>query len=391
MIATIGHSRNVLADPDGDDQRPKMRDRVEFARKITAIKRATVADKVLAALGPPDEIVKADEAMRREGKKMVIEPDGFGMWKDGAAELWRYGVEGRYGMATVGEIYLDAHGRVLIVLGAGTPSMDIPFEEETLEILRALDQVRYVGGDVNPRTIIRAVNLIQPHGEKGAWAVIDEYIRVGSTWDKKNRRPDFGMLRGELFGVMRILFDVPVGAPRLPGYPNWWEKEEFLRKLGPRYPYVLVDDVPIRLRPETMPIAGGSLVRPPLDQYVKYFKQNGKLRQSQLRPPDNPASLVQDAAQSNSWPYNKVDDEQGRTLVAVQLVLLLDTVFPIPRDRGHYAVYKLGIASPERAELIQELEALSIRWDESRFAYTFLDGTTLDERALARELAKESK
>jgi hypothetical protein len=149
-------------------------------------------------------------------------------------------------------------------------------EEELRSLLRLLDTAPVLQGSrYNPLSTIRIVNRLQRLGKEKALAAIDEYLRVTPA-------PLDSEANEGVFLVHRVLFDIP----EPPGYmPVMWvgaPSPEAPKdpKLLPRFPIVIVDDVPILV------IRGYDILAVPqrVEEHVAYFRKHGKLRANQLRP-----------------------------------------------------------------------------------------------------------
>ena len=139
---------------------------------------------------------------------------------------------------------------------------------KTLDLASLSSLVSY-----NPGPIIQAVNELIPVGTVGALATIAGYYRSA------DRQAD---PRHGLFWVLRVLFDVPaepgyhppvrLGAPRPPEPGD-------LTKF-PRFPIVLIDDIPILLVASY--ILGG--LPESVDSHLELFENNGLIRTELLEP-----------------------------------------------------------------------------------------------------------
>lgn len=232
--------------------------RKEFAALIAKVKPGMTGDQVKQLLGAPDDI--------------KTERDPGGITAARTALVWRYGARKHLAFGTLGTVHIQADGKVQYVFGGtGTPYTGMP-EPELRKLLELVDDVPSYNEVLDPLKLIRAVNALQPLGKDRALAVVDEYLRVSSGLDDSGREG--------VFLLTRTLFDVPpngmpamhVGAPAPapPADP----------KLLPRFPLVLVDDVPIKIVGGYL--LGGAPEQPETD--VAEFRKVGTLRAKPLAP-----------------------------------------------------------------------------------------------------------
>jgi hypothetical protein len=333
--------------------------RSEFAAKMAKVKEGLPEQEVRKLLGKPDDVRTCREL--------------HGTTAD-TREIWCYGTSGHLTFPTLGCVYIDTEGKAQYVFGGkGTPPDPKLFREEELRgLLRLIDDAPYPNGSFyNPRTIIGIVNRLQPLGKEKALAAIDEYLRVASSWHSDARR---------LFLVLRVLFDVPTDPGYLPrmkiGFPApWGEPEE--PKVIPRFPILLVDDVPLLLVSGYN--LGGRAER--VEKHVEYFRKNGHLRTLPLVPTNRPLTIldhlpaaVEKFFSASKW-GNPKDD-----MLKHQLFRLIYSVYrkkglAITEDGASYTGYHCK--SPTWKEACAAVDKLNIRWDSKKTKYTFPDGSML--------------
>ena len=229
-----------------------------FAAKLAKVKPGMPAARVKQLLGAPDDI--------------VTERDPGGIVAARTVEVWRWGARGHLAFGTLGTVHVQADGKVQYVFGArGTPYTGIA-EPRLRELLETVDAVPSYNEPLDPRALIAAVNALQPLGKDRALAVIDEYLRVSSPLDDGGREG--------VFLLLRALFDVPPAGmpPMLVGAPDVAPPRD--RKALPRFPLVIVADVPLKLvRGYAL---GGEPQSPESD--VAAFRKGGTLRAQPLVP-----------------------------------------------------------------------------------------------------------
>lgn len=196
-------------------------------------------------------------------------------------------------------------------------------------LLSLIDSVPDIDINYNPLALIRIVNALQPLGKERALAAVREYVRVGNA--EKNG----------LYLLLRALFEVPA----VPGYlpdPGLGNTEGTLlppddRRQVPRFPLAIVDDVPLLL------VMGYALEGhgPRFTDDLAFFQRNCRLRPARLRPPDNPAAVLQDLESSSQWRYERghsdppryIDlsaaNEEVHRFVCKQLLRTISSVCPV--------------------------------------------------------------
>ncbi len=353
LMAAIAFS--APPDPPGDGDIP--RTRREFARAISNVQEGMSEAEVTHLLGPPDDV------WTEEDQEGILGSRG---------KIWRYGTSGHVTNATLGQVFLDATGRVQTIVGKGEPVLDdLPEEQELRRLLQVLGEVPSftAGTRYNPLTVIRAVNLLQPLGKQKSLAVIDEFLRV-------THRRDPG--REGVYLVLRTLFDVPddpgylptmhVGQPRPSAPAN--------PKRLPRFPIALVGDIPLLVVQGYQSFGG----RGSLSPHLAYYHQQGLLRTKLLVPTSTPFQALEAFTHSPAWNFTGSEGwntpERGRGLLENQVLRLLDSVYRVePNICGDL----LPLRGDEAQVILQEVSKLKIRWDEKMNKYVFSDGTSLPE------------
>ena len=294
-------------------------------------------DAVQALLGPPDDIeVGGSRQSKRAGED----------WRS-LQRTWRYGTDGHSRCATLGEVYLDQNNEVMDVSGGmGAPPPEGMFDEANLRrLLELIYRVPPPNGFNNvdrfdPRTLIAAVNSLRPLGKEKATSAIAEFLRVTDrqVW----------LRRQGLFLLVRCLFDLPAGqafpparigatSPRQPSDLN----------LFPRFPLMIVDDVPFLLA--HMAAIGGA-PRQPEDE-LEYFQSHFEIRSAPLTPSNDLGALCKNAMDAAS----ALDGERSAHTVGEQLLLLASTVYQPPlENRSRVSRWDIVTA---------DLAKLSVQWD----------------------------
>jgi hypothetical protein len=362
-----------LAAPWVHSQPVRDRDREEFASAMAKITDNMSEIEVLNLLGKPDDI------------RTEVDPGGIS--RVGTQEIWCYGTKGHLGFPTLGCVYINKNGITQESFGGeGHPPKPGMFTEAQLQdLLRLLDTAPGLVGDgYNPLPLIRIVNTLQPLGKEKALAAIGEYIRVSDAWSF------FESPRGGMFLVLRTLFDLPDNAdpysaggfgapvPPPPKDPN----------RIPRYPIVVVDDIPLMLA------SGYELegMATPMETFVEFYQVHGTIRSHPLVPGNDPLAAVSHLVKSRQWIYSDLSlqdtnyamifpdqDVREQAMLMEQLLRLTDSVYRMPADAlGN----RLPCGEPPDLawqKVVSDVSALKIKWDPRQNRYVFHDGTHLPE------------
>jgi len=345
-------------------------------------------------VGKPDDIRTQHDPGGIEG----YHPDEFL-----PREIWCYGTNGHLTFPTLGCIYIDKEGKARDVFGAiqrsrarirepgkgerlveyevGPPKRGMFEEEELRELLRVIHTGSTRYGWL--LSVVRMVNALQPLGKEKALAAVDEYFRVSIRphrfyCEEALLEPPIW----EIFALLRVLFEVPEDPGYMP--PIYWSihpRPQEDQKLLPRYPFLLLDDIPFSLMTAAFP---GKVQDTP-EHNVGYFRRRGQyhVRSKPLRPPDNPLAVLRTFEESYMWVYG--DDpryrSQGKRVIMGQLLRLIESVYPVEEPKSPLAPELAEEEVSRRWEqIVEEVSRLDIRWDEEKNLYTFRDGTHLPER-----------
>lgn len=342
------------------------RTRAEFAKAMASVQEGMKSEDVLKLLGKPDDICK--------------ESDG-GIVDFVPTEIWCYGTSGHMTFPTLGCVYMQ-DGKVTEAFGGRKMPEDPPVmdEAELRKILQCIDKASEHEGGMysmapsdNPLQIIQLVNTLQPLGKKKAMAAINEYLRVrayGGNW---------GLSYISL--PLRILFEVPEDPgymPRTMCLPVPEGKE----KLLPRYPVLLLEDVPLNL---SFGYAGSGYTTSPRDD-IDYFQKNGKWRAHPLVPTDDPLSLLETFEKSPQWIPSAISGADSsnpllKEFLAHQLLRLIETVYRVETDyrRMRFPENAREFDQQRWDKILKDVSALHIKWDPSKNIYVFADGTSLPQ------------
>jgi hypothetical protein len=204
-----------------------------------------------------------------------------------------------------------------------------------------------------------------------------EYVRIGGRHEEG------------LFIVLRVLFDVPkdpgymppmlVGAP-VPLPPND-------DRATPRYPVVLVDDIPFNLA------AGYNLAGAPqlVTEHLDYFRRHGSLRAAPLSPPPNVGQLERDlwaSRQMTRWmeecaysgkPMSDWERRELRSLARDQILRLARPVFHAIPPGNMYAYSYLASEDKNWPRNAAALNGVQARWSDAEGRYTLQNGKVLPD------------
>jgi len=338
---------------------------------MAKIKEGMSAPQIREILGRPDDI--------RTGRG-----DRGGFSTFGTTGVWCYGTSGHLTFPTLGRVYIDDGDRAQFIWGGNgaPPNPSILPEQELRSLLRIIDTApsynngsldRIDGESYDPLKLIRVINALQPLGKEKALAAISEYLRVCSRYD------DEGC--DGLFLILRALFEVPADPGYMPrmlvGAP--WPPEPSDRRLIPRFPIWLQDDIPI-LMVSGYRLAGQA---EPVERHVEYFRQHGRIRAKPLVPTDRPIAVPEKLMRSGQWIFSKDfasgESNSGKSMVMTQILKVLRTVYRT-NIRFHKFANREGTeADGAWKKIASEITGLDIRWDSSKDRYTFKDGTCLKD------------
>ncbi len=335
--------------------------RAEFAKQIKRVIVGMSADEVRALLGAPDD---------------VRTPDDFGNQSFGDfKELWNYGTDGHNTFPTLGRVWFDEKGKVRHIFGAeaAPPANGLIDETRLREVLRMIDRVTGYGDD--PLARIRAANALQRLGRERGTAALREYVRVRTSptgHDNIQRDQGFALL-------LRTLFEVPADPgymPKVGGFDPYPPEDPWI---APRWPIVIVDGLPLVFA-NTSSFGNGMRPMPrfPDPMVEEYISQCG-WRSEPLKPTNRPLDVLGRVQGMPQWTFGQDDDfrhtpEQGRNLIAGQLLQLLQTVY-----RGKVGDSRCDPKLISMDQALAEVAKLEIRWDDARDQYVFRDGTSLPE------------
>ncbi len=333
--------------------------REEFVAAIKRIKVNMSPDDVRQILGAPDDI-------RR--------PEDFGDTSYGDfKELWCYGTDGHNTFPTLGRVWFGNKLTVQHSFGAegSAPIIGELPEPELRRLLRLIDRVS--GRGYSPLRTIQVVNGLQALGKENGVAVLREYVRIRTSprgFEGPDRDMGFVML-------LRVLFDVPADPgymPKIFGFDPYPPEDPWV---APRWPIVIVDDVPFMV-PFPSSFGNGLHLAPrfPDPEFEEFVKSSG-WRARPLAPANNPLAAMQKLEESPQWTYGQDDDWQhsaksGREYIFRQVLDLLYSVY-----RGQIGSIECDPKAKSFDQVFAEATALNIRWDPSANQYTFGDGTSL--------------
>ena len=254
FVIVIGTLSGGLAGCDEAASRagsPKSQpERLKFAEKLAQVRYGDREAEVRRLLGTPEDIRRA--------------PDSVPYPTD---EIWCYGTNGHGSLATVGEVCLRQGSVVWVAGGYGKPPLPSVIGEKELRAgMRFLHPGPECSGYNDPLHLIRVTNYLQPLGKEKALAIIGEYGRIH----------DVGIDETWLFLLLRTLFDVPQPPGHMPemligAMSPAWPKD---RTRVPRFPVVVVDDIPFSLL-WGVTLAGEA---EPVTRHVESFREHGTIR-----------------------------------------------------------------------------------------------------------------
>jgi hypothetical protein len=339
-------------------------DRQQFALKLSTVHTDDTKEAVEKLLGKPDDILRAPDLVPIKGD-----------------EYWCYGTEGHKTFPTLGQIQFRKN-RVFSVVGGGQPNTVPAAEIISEKDLRAALRFIYPGANFggakrlneipiggnrtcDPLHLIRVSNYLQVMGKPKAMTVLQEYHRLGAGLDDQNW----------LFFLLRTLFEVPTSPGSMPDLRIGMmvPPPPTDPKMIPRFPIVLVDDIPFSL------IWGTSLIgqAEPLSIQLEYFRRVGKIRRQKFFPPTDPYLSYEHLLGSKEWGYviqtlkkaERIRDQQGAVLL--QVIALTRTVYDSPEAQRADPVPDPSEYGRHHANFLRT----TARWNESLQLYVRGDGS----------------
>lgn len=316
--------------------------RAEFARAVSFVRVEYTESMVKQLLGPPHDVIS-----RQDGDRLPF----------GVRTVWCYGTDGHLTFPSLGCIYFGSTGRVTKVFGGRGSALppEIISERELQSLLRAVDRVGSLDGQAfNPAYMIEAVNRLAAIGKDGAIGVLGEYMRVASDMSHTDT------LGVEL--ILRVLFEVPEDRGYLPDfdvartYPKLSASVE-ARREWPRFPMYIFNDIPILVVSDCILLGN---VRGKSTS-LNYYRENGRIRQGRLKPPDNPLTVLRELMNSQAWTHLVEVKETDKAMVSEQLLRMLRTVPQI--TALHQESAKLNQSQEMKWNyLLEHVSRLRVRW-----------------------------
>lgn len=316
--------------------------RADFRRASGKIKDGWNKSQVEQALGKPDDVWPANDDRR---------------YVQAGDEVWCYGSNGHHTLPTLGRVTFR-NGRV-ISWPRSRPnphkSLKSIREQDIRKYLRLMHKETNPFDFVDPLRLIQVSNALRPLGKAKALALLVEYSYVADWRDDE-----------WLFWVVRVLFNSksPGGVFRVPGLGMPALKPPNDLKQWPRYPLLIVDDVPVSFWQGAM-LRG---VPEQFEWYVDRDSQNWEIDAKKLRPPDNPFYIYDRVRASpqhrslNSW-------EMDRNPALTNILQLVRTAYPPAAQQAH------NDFKTHREAFLK----LKCRWDETRQMYVRGDGSITED------------
>ncbi len=321
------------------------------------VKEGMPAAEIIKLLGEPDDV-------RTELDPLPSSNVGLG-------DVWCYGTNGHMTFPTLGVVYIE-NGRSNQIFGAGQNVINerLVSEEKLSTLLRLIDRVS--SGEAwsfDPLHFLRAANALQPLGKEKVLAVVSEYLRVVSPWCSEQGYEPEGVAL-----LLRALFDPAPGQ----SMPDMAFVDDEDLKVFPRFPLILIDDVPL-----VVPLYGGrSGGLYDFNEHVAFFRKSGRLRDAPLTPGTHPLKTLETLRSRPDWPYGEGNGDNDKcTPMQEQLLKLVDTVYRMEPDESGQRIqgWDEKDREPRWKDIVTMLDHLPIKWDSSKQLYTFIDGSHLDE------------
>ncbi len=339
---TTGAPSRLAAVPQNPAERIEPGIRMRLQTQMNQVKYGMTKEQVAKLLGTPD--------LKREARRYDGKPNGI---------EWLYGTIPTDDFPILGLVRFDGNGKVEHHFPWDAPQ-PATIDEQTM--CRGLRFLHASSGkhrqepsgyshpfseysDFNPIDVIKEVNAIVSLGAPQGLAILREFLRLGGNTSEC---------------TVNMVFEIPADPQQVPYYP-----------------YYLVDGIPLSPIPPHsifgMPIRHAVFLL--LDRLMKI----GKMRTIPLRPTDMPWEIVEklrtdSTISSNFGLLEKVQE---------QMLHLLGDVYPSGRyislSPGHSA-----FAKPWE-QMVTEMNALDIHWDENSNEYVLANGKTLPPATAAKD------
>jgi len=350
-----------------------------FLENLKKIQPGMSTREVETLLGKPDAIVKRKDRPRSSGELLDESKNSE------PAIVWIYGNEDPLLTPSLGSVSFGIDNKAI-----GHKRSKLSETAKRIQRQKELESI----GDEKAKSIIE--NL---HSTKNRIVYQQEYIKIINTLHKLGKENALAIL--ELFNEIpsekfstyvhysfpRLLFEVPEDTGYFPRMPYDCIKIDYndLNKI-PGSPFVLIDDVPLRMSS----FASGSSGPPPsFSNYILYYREKGVFRKLPLCPKGNPMDLMKQFETTAGFLFPekgpfflsmyKPTIAYQRMVIVEQIESFIKPVYIIPKK---YKPLLFNNTTKDHFykhwELIsQDFSKVQYKWDEDKSSLTFLDGSTL--------------
>lgn len=249
------------------------------------------------------------------------------------------------------------------VLSKSIKMLTVPMNKELPEIIRLINRANgWPDNDSSAVELIRAANALRKLSRDEAIQAMEEYRKLimahNSGFDIEESYV--------LYGIIQCAFEPADPNEQLP-CPKYFRSLDDWRRsfpFGPwhRDPMEIQEDIPWLLG---TPVALGGLPWDPATDLI-WLRRHGVLRDSPLRPADNP---LESAERLMKEPRFAMLSEDTRTIASSQLkeqawAMVADLLPPIPKD-----TWGKSEVEENWEELLKTSKTIGLFWDESAQAY----------------------
>jgi hypothetical protein len=328
---------------------PGLRER--FQKQMAQVKYGMTKEEVAKLLGLPDT---KQPTKSYDGKSEVI--------------IWLYGTTRGDDFATLGTVRFGPDEKVESFAPVGNPPAEHIDESSMRRGLRLLHNTFEQGHrrdliatsrlyspytDLDPLQAIKFVNAVISLENAQRGVILREYMRLGGIASIIS---------------FNILFEIPeIGYLESPRIGVWDTPRPHNKSEAPRYPYFLIDGVP--LSPLNGPSGEGKAETP--ISYLNRLLNAASMWPRPLRPTDRPWEIVEKLRRDALVGANEGILENARR----QILHMLSDVYPYGRYCGRVPMHTT--LSKPWEDIVSELKALNIRWDEKLDEYVMPSGKTL--------------
>lgn len=246
------------------------------------------------------KIEEVREGMTKEHASVILgQPDNIQM--QGKREVWQFGCTELSRLPSLGCVVFDVSGQVAFTRSTLGEAVDSLFENED-KVRRLFDVIHsapsFSGMEFDPYQMLEVANVIQPLGQKKAFALFREYDHV--LLPEENREG--------IYLLTHCLHETSDAAPVFPkilaGNPFKYSDLKFslYSTKCPRFPISFLGGIPLLHTIDGYPPSG---VAAPMTTHLEHFEERIPWRQEKFVVPEHSIEklemLLSGFQDSNNW------------------------------------------------------------------------------------------